>query len=144
MSFRSAPNQQSVKKPPPIIVSDQKLLDIEKLIKPLVENKTLNENVDYKLSGNNIHIYAKTVSDHKLIVETCKNSTLQFNTHQLYEERRVKVCLFGLTEIPVDDIKNELINKHKITPADIKMMKTNPNNKSEVRNYLLYFRKLME
>lgn len=129
------------KKPPPIIISGAKIAEIKTSLNTLLVGKKNSEHAEFKLSGNNIHVYAKNVSDHKEIIKHCKTNTLQFNTHQLYDERRVKICLYGLTEISTDEIKNELINKHQITPADIKMLKTNPKIQSKSRIYLLYFRK---
>lgn len=135
------------KKPPPIVISGLKMDDVKGIVKFLIDSKKVKENAEYKLSGANVHVYAKSVSDHEEIITYCKSKSLQFNSHQLADERKIKICLYGLTDMKTEDIKNELINNYKITPIDVKQLKpkdktdANSQRQTESRIYLLYFRK---
>lgn len=135
-----------VKKPPPIEIFGKKLSEIKQKIS---STTGVTCEVQYRLTvlksdrgvRETIKVYTQNDDDYKAIKQMCETEKLQFHTHPLPGERRVKICLYGLCDMKVDDIKSELKKYFNTPPADIKTILPRNGHTGESRIYVLYFRK---
>lgn len=78
--------------------------------------------------------------DFKAVVNALKSSNKNFFTHQLPEERTTKVMLFGLPEMPVEEITAALA-ECKIHPLSVKKLLIRKKRYVDQAMYLLHFAK---
>lgn len=129
------------KKPPPITVLDISILNLRNklcLVKDIDQEKLL-----IRLTQHGIKIFSKNNSEFDIIKKFCIQNNIHYYTHTLHDERRIKICLYGLYKMKVDTLMNELREKHKIKPHEIKMIepKSRRRHYDEECIYILYFQK---
>lgn len=129
---------QKVSKPPPITVFD---IDINNLNKKLSEISTLNRfKTQIKLTQYGTKIYVQDDKQHETVKKYFIDKGIQFFTHTLRDERNIKVCLYGLWRMEVNDLKVEL-NALGIQPKEIKRLEIRNKRYDDQCIYLLYFSK---
>lgn len=129
------------KKPPPITVFDISIMSLRNklsLIKDIDQEKLL-----IRLTQHGTKIFVKNNVEFNIMKEFCIKNKISCYTHTTYEERRIKICLYGLFKMDCELLKNELMNKYKVKPLDIKIIQKKTQNKryDDECIYLLYFQK---
>ena len=138
--------EQKVKRPPPIEITGEKLENVKN---EFAKIKNLTDVIQYRISvmrldksqvKETVKVYTQSEGDFKLTLAHLKTTKLQYNTHPLHSDKKTKVCLYGLNEVSVDDIKRELTVMSKIETSEVKMIKPK-NSAVENRIYILYYKK---
>lgn len=133
-------------KKPPIEVQNIKLSELSELMESI---KGVECNLQYRLSiikyeknvKETIKIYAQTDKDYETVKKACIENKLEFNTHPLYGDKKIKICMYGLVEVDTETVKSELKKYFGVEPCEIKMIKPADGYKGESRVYIIYFKK---
>jgi len=99
------------KKPPPITVTNISIMDLRNqlsLVKDIDQQKLL-----IKLTQHGIKIFCQNNIEFKILKEFCIRNEINHYTHTLHDERRIKICLYGLFKMNIETLKNELLTLHK-------------------------------
>lgn len=129
------------KKPPLITVCNISIMDLRNklsLVKNIDQQKLL-----IRLTQHGTKIFCQNSHEFNILKQFCTKNNIYYYTHTLYDERRIKVCLYGLYKMNIDTLKNELLTTHKVRPIDIKIIDPNVQKRrySEECIYILYFQK---
>lgn len=129
------------KKPPPITVTNIGISSLRNklsLLKDVDQHKLL-----MKLTQHGTKIFCPNNEHFKLVQQFCISNNINHYTHTLHDERRIKICLYGLYKMNIDLLKNELLTTFKIRPIDIKLIvpKMQKRRYEEECIYLLYFQR---
>lgn len=129
------------KKPPPITVCNISIMDLRhqlSLIKDIDQQKLL-----IRITQHGTKVFSQNNNEFNILKKFFTDKNIHYYTHTLYDERRVKICLYGLYKMNVNELKNELSTTHKIRPVDIKIIEPRIQNKryDEECIYILYFQK---
>ena len=125
----------TVTKPPPITVSD---IRISELKKSMSELELSSNDIYFKLIRDDVQVFVSNVDDFKKIRDHFQKNDYHYNTHPLKDDKNVKVCLFGLPEVSIDELKVELKN-YNLVPHDIKTII--PIKGGGSRIYVLFFKR---
>lgn len=136
-SNNNSDSVQKISKPPPIVVYN---INIEKLMKKIKNNTQTKDNVMYKILHNSIQVICQNESDYDIIKNYCDAKSIEYSSHPLKGDKNVKVCLFGLPNIPTNDLKDEL-NSYNVKPFDIKVMTPKKEYGGGCKIYLLFFKR---
>lgn len=139
--------ESKVKKPPPIEVYDKKLNEIKSKINK-IENLTCASSIRYQFTTikseqnvrETVKVYCDNNIDYELVQKSFDLLKIEYSTHPLHDDKKTKICMYGLNDIPIDEIKNEINGILKITP-EIKMITPKTGHVGESRIYILYFKK---
>lgn len=103
----------------------------------------LKHKADYTLSlaPFGIRVFSANTDSYKVLKDTLMKAQVKFYTYQLREEQMTKIVLHGLPQIPINDLKTELINQD-IKPTEIKMLNIHQKKYDDHAVYLLYFPKI--
>jgi hypothetical protein len=136
---KSTPEKAPVKekRPPPITV---KKLNITQLNEKLCGVTIKKENISIKLTQFGIKVYVTNTTEFKLLKSFLQDSKIEFFTHQLKEEKMSKFVLYGLPNVEIEKIQNELVLRG-FNPCDIKLFKIRRTRYEHHTNYLVYFKK---
>lgn len=138
--------EPKVKKPPPIELFGVKISEIKTKIDSC-ENLTCE--VDYRISATKVEkgvretvkVYPKNNQDYTILKQFFSEQRLEYSSHPLFDDKKVKICMYGLIEMDVEEVKTELKKYFGVVPCDIKMIKPKDDNKTQTRIYILYFKK---
>lgn len=129
---------QKQPKIPPITVSG---VDILKLKEKLANVDGFDgKNLKFKLTEKGIKIFTNTAKDHAIIKNQCIRAKFECFTHTYEEDKKIKMCLYGLYDINPDTIRAELSSKN-VKTADIKLLKPKKSTESSRRIYIVFFDK---
>lgn len=139
-------SEPRVKKPPPIEVSNKRLSELKSIISDL---KDIKSEIQYRLTTTKfndkmretIKIYTQSDEDYVAIGKCLEQKKLEFSTHPLYDDKKIKICLYGLDTVAIDQIKGEVKRLMNVEPADVKMLEPKDGYTGESRIYLLYFKR---
>lgn len=134
-----------VKKPPPIEVFNQKISSIRAL---LINCKNLKCAYDFRLSvirlensvRESVKIYTGNNSDFALVQNHLDINKVEYTTHPLYDDKKLKICLYGLYVMDTDEIKAEITKVLKIEPI-VKVITPKSVQTGDSRVYILYFKR---
>lgn len=138
--------QPKPKKPPPIEAFNKKLVEVKKLISECVD---ITSEVQFRITVTKIEnrvretvkIYTSDNTDFALAKKCLTDNKIEYSTHPLYGDKKLKICMYGLYETSIDDIKNEIKNKINIEPADVKLIRPKKEYTGDSRIYVLYFKR---
>lgn len=129
-------NQSDKKRMPPFTIINSNVSNLKENI-----NETYNldmKNVNIKLTAHGIKVYSYSDKDYNAIHKLLVDKKYEFFTHTLSENRKVKVCLYGLWRMQVNELKTEL--KHAgIIPCEVKILETQNKRYADHCIYLLHF-----
>lgn len=132
------------RRPPPIEIYALKLSVVKTGIGKLglkdVEFRLVVLKTD-KNTRENIKVYTHNNDDYNRVKQWCDDNKIQYHSHPLYDDRTVKICLYGLCEIETADIKKEIGTKFKVIPTDVKLITPKKGHPGQSRIYVLYFKK---
>lgn len=97
---------------------------------------------DYQLRPfkEGMKIFCDSIESHNKVRNSLKHQNIGHFSHDLPSEKYFKVVLSGLHDMPITDLKTELMSK-KVSPVDIKIINPkNPRYNGHV-NFILYFTK---
>lgn len=134
------------KRPPPIEIHGCKLGDVKKEIDKVSDVKS---DIHYRICTlkldksvkESIKVYTNTNEDFLAVKKYLDLNNAAYNTHPLYDDKKVKICMYGLNEMPIDQIKSEITELSKIEPSEIKMIRPREANRGDSRVYILYYKK---
>lgn len=137
-----------VKKPPPIETLNKKLNEIIEIIKTC-KNLTCASAIQYRLSVTKIDnkmretvkIYTENSSDFNVLQKHLDQVNVEYSTHPLHGDKKLKICLYGLYDMQPDLIKSEIKKLFTIEPCDIKKIKPKNEYSGDSRIHILYFKK---
>ena len=112
----------TTKKPPPILLPGLTLLELTKLLKDVPISAS---NYTKRLTQSGIKLYTTTVETYKLLKASIIKSKAAFITYSLPEELQSHFILYGLPEIDMNIILQEIKSKLGKQPLGIKKMKLN-------------------
>lgn len=98
------------------------------------------DSIKFKLTEKGIKIFTNTNKEHALVFKTCTDNNLECFTHTLEEEKKTKICLYGLWKMEPDLVLDEL-KKLKIKAADVKLLKPKNERNSARSIYIVFFDK---
>lgn len=124
-------------KPPPIMLPRAKLSEVAKHINNVADKKNP---VQFKLTDDDVRILCQCEEDFKLITKHLINNQIEFCTHPLRGEKKLKICLYGLNEVNEDALISALKEKN-LNVTSVKMIKPKDGYRGEARIYILYFNK---
>lgn len=132
MKFR----QPAPAKPPPITIENITVTGLQGKLKSI-------SSIDYasvrmKASQSGVKILAAKDEDYKIIKKFCEEQKLSGYTHSLKSEQQIKFCLYGLWEMPCDEVLNELKLK-SIQPVQLRQLSLKKKRYSDQAIYLVYF-----
>lgn len=93
-------------KPPPITVFDVNIVTLKNKLS-LIKSIDLSR-IYIKLTQHGTKINVHTNEDFTIVRKFCIDNKIKFFTHTLREERNLKICLYGLWNMNVIDLKKEL------------------------------------
>lgn len=137
--MRSAIRKAMALKPPPLIIKNVSVADIDKLISTTPVSKN---NVQKKLTQHGIKLFASTNDDFNVLkkaLEEQKNS-IHFFTYATEEERMLKFVLYGLPDMATDEIQTALEEK-QVKPIMVKKMQLKTTRYQGQANYVVYYLK---
>lgn len=95
-------------------------------------------NITIKLTTYGIKVYTCSDSDYSAMRKLLVDKKYEFFTHTLDENRKVKVCLYGLWRMNTDELKVEL--RHAgVIPSEIKILESQNKRYADHCIYLLHF-----
>lgn len=107
----------------------------------LCQIKNINFNtLQIKITQHGIQVFSSNIEQYTLIHDYCKNNQIQFHTHTLRDNRKIKICLYGLWQMSINDLQKEL-NQLGVVPCDIKKIEIKKKKYEDQCIYLLYFLK---
>lgn len=122
------------KKMPPLTVKNVRIQDLKDLIR---RAPNMNEqNIHLRITSVGIKIFTYNNEDYTNMYKICISEKHEFFTHTLNENRKVKICLYGLYKMEKSEIEAELALVG-VKPADIKMIETRRNSEDCI--YVLHF-----
>lgn len=127
---------QTVKKKlkiPPITATTQN----KKLIIDTINSFKIT-NYRLRFTSMGINIFFDEVADFKTVRDGFKNSNINFFTHELPEEKAVKVVLRGLDLMDTKDLA-QLLGEKGVTPTEIRTITPRQSRYTNHANYVLSF-----
>jgi hypothetical protein len=97
------------------------------------------KNLEMKLTQEGIRVRTYTTVDFKSSCDLLKTSKVEFYTHDLPENKQVKFVLYGVPDLDINFITDNL-KSQGIEPTEIRKMKLKSRRYEEEANYILYFR----
>lgn len=122
-THKNTTGNSAQKKPPPIIVTDEKYNKIELILKD-----TNIEKYCYKQITMGLKIFVDTKEDYNALLESLAERKIEFFTHRFSEEKIIKVVLYGLPKMEVSELKACFATELNIRPLEIFLMKTKSEN----------------
>ena len=128
------------KKPPPITIFDINIVSLRNKLSTIKEINS--EKLLIRLTQHGTKIFTQNNTDFNMLKEYCKQNKISCYTHTLHDDRKIKICLYGLYKMNTDILKKEL-HKHNVKPSDIKIIEKRNQNVRYPDDciYLLYFPK---
>lgn len=114
-------NDANVKKfkPPPITFKQTTIVLVRELLK---KQTGINMNsVSIKITEYGIKVHMSDMKQYDLLCDYCMNNNIQFFTHTPRERRKVKFCLYGLWNMPLEELREEL-SSLGIYPCEINVL----------------------
>ena len=131
-------SSHKIPKPPPVTVFDINIVKLTELLKQI---KDFNYNTtQVKLTQHGIKIHVINNTQHVILCDFLNSKHMQYYTHSLRENKRVKICLYGLWNMNAEELKKEL-NVLGIVPVEIKILEIRNKKYADQCIYLLYFLK---
>lgn len=87
-----------------------------------------------------IYVHVNTLEHHKKIRELFKNDGIYFFSHDLPEDKMVKVVLRGLDKMVTSKLTNEL-KSLGFEPNDVKVIVPKQSRYTDHANYIIYFKR---
>uniref|UniRef100_A0A336LMN6 CSON006377 protein n=1 Tax=Culicoides sonorensis TaxID=179676 RepID=A0A336LMN6_CULSO len=137
ISVNKRPRQTKIKLPPPFVVHNITSTQLNSLLSKF---PVANNIIRRRLTQYGIKLFVDTVEEYKALRDFLNKSNINYFTYTLDEEKRSKFVLYGLPDMEVEQITEEL-NKHEFNPVDIRKLKLKKSRYTEHTNYLLYFSK---
>lgn len=129
-------NQSDKKKMPPFTIINSNVNNLKENV-----DETYNldmKNITIKLTTYGIKVYTCSDRDYNAMHKLLVDKKYEFFTHTLNENRKVKVCLYGLWCMNTDQLKVELMHVGVI-PSEIKILQTQNKRYADHCIYLLHF-----
>jgi hypothetical protein len=124
-------------KPPPLTVTKINIVELEEKLKSFAINKS---EIKFRLTKYGTKVFVNTNELFQKVKSFFIANNIEFFTHTLKEDRHTKIVLYGLPDLEIDDIKNEL-NDLDFNPDDIKKLNIKEQRYDFQCNYILYFKK---
>jgi hypothetical protein len=99
-----------------------------------------NHVTNIQLSQRGIKLFIDNDAAFNQLKKFLVDSNVEFFTHTLAEDQCIKIVLYGLPELDLEDLKKEL-HEQKLSPIDIKKLKIRNMRYDHQCHYLLYFKK---
>jgi hypothetical protein len=129
----SGPSKEKTSRIPEIKVFGVKYAELKSLL------GVLNiSNLQMKLTQDSIRIRLHVTKDFNAVVERLRKCNKDFFTHELPELRKVRFVLFGVPDLDIQYIMDDLKDKG-VVPDEIRKMKLKERRYDEEANYILYF-----
>lgn len=126
------PNRTGDNRPPPIMVLNKRSTEITPVLKLAQIDFTL------KLLSNGTKIFLRSTIDHTAVKDILMKEKWEFFTHRNKDEKYSRFVLYGLDDLPPDDIMKDL-NDLKLFPSSIKKMQIKKPKFIGQSNYLVSF-----
>lgn len=126
------------KKFPPFTIFGMKINDFKDHLSQV--NGIEMKNVHMKLTSQGIKVFVDSDSEFKTLHKFLVDNKYEFFSHTLNEERKQKVCLYGLYDMSDAQLKSDL-NEVGVVPTEVKRIQIKKKRYSEHCIYLLYFMK---
>lgn len=121
---------------PPLKVTNKSLTQIRSAIMSIKNIKIVQNMFRPTQFGN--YIYAQSVADYKTIRNFCDINDFKYVTHALNEEVIERFCLYGLEQMPHEELKAELA-KVCIDPVQVTEIPIKKKRYAEHCIYVLHF-----
>lgn len=128
--------KKSTKTPPPITVTNKSISELKTVINNIKDLDT--SQIKYKITHNGIKIYTDDIERYKTVKQNCLSNKVLGYSHTPRDERHVKVCLYGLWAMQIQELLVEL-KEVDIEPTDIKQLTLKTQRYTDQAIYLLYF-----
>lgn len=126
------------RQPPPITIQSHTVAQIKQSIAKI---KDINHSgINYKITQSGVKIITPSTGVFDIVKKYCADNNMKGYTHTAAEDRLVKICLYGLWSMPMEDLKEEL-KAAKIEPVEVKQMTLSKPRYSDQAIYILYFQR---
>lgn len=105
-------------KPPPITITNPQEGNPVQLLNSSGAKFTM------RILSLGLKVFPENVEGHIAIINALKNSTLQFFTHPMRSDGKLKVVLKGLPRVDTNDIASDLGERHNLVPSAIRLIPT--------------------
>lgn len=139
-SVTKKPRKNTPKLPPPITIQSHTIAELKKSIESNKDITFCTKEISYKITQVGVKIYTPNSEIFKKVKKHCEDHQMQGFTHTAADDRYVKICLYGLWNMPLPDVMAEL-KSNGIEPVDIKQLTLNNRRYTDQAIYLLYFRR---
>lgn len=110
------------KVPPIVIDTSHSFTDVIKL---------LGQNAKYKRMSVGTKVMANSLNDYSEMISKLKSNNIVFYTHPVRDQKKFKLILFGLPQITINTITDELKTCFNITPVSVTEIVTQKSNKND-------------
>lgn len=135
------PTQQRPKKPalfPPIVVQGVTIQRMQEHLKNMGEN--VSKNIILKITADTIKLLTSDKDTYTAAKKFCTDNNITGFTYTPKQDRYVKFCMYGLWEMPINQLSAELSSKN-ISPVLIKQLALKEKRYDGEAIYLLYFKR---
>lgn len=123
---------------PPIIVQGVKIQQMREYLKNM--DVHITKNVVLKITADSIKLLTSDSDAYAGLKQFCIDNKLSGYTFTPKQDRYIKICMYGLWDIPMDEITAELKDKG-VCPDKIKTLTLKKKRYEGETIFLLYFKK---
>lgn len=120
-------------KVPPIVVKSSSVHFVHKRV---IEAGVVRYSTKQTNNGTNVQV--TNTSDYRSVIKHLQNSNVAYHTYQLDEEKSTKIVLYGLHDLPTDEVM-EILKEENLQPTSIKKLQIRQKRYDDQAVYLLHF-----
>lgn len=122
---------------PPITLTD---ISMNQVCKEMTRLQIQEGDFQFTINQAGIKLFIKSSDKYNLIKNHFAEANIKFYTHSLKENQKIKIVLYGLPDIDLNEVK-KMLAVENLNPTDIKKMTIKYKKFNGHCNYLLYFDK---
>jgi hypothetical protein len=130
--------RQATAKPKAVRLPEIKVLGVKFAELKSILGVLLISNLQVKLTQDGARIRLHSTQDFTAVVELLRKSNKDFYTHDLPEHRKIRFVLYGVPDLDIPYISEDLKMKG-VEPTEIRKMKLKKTRYDDEANYILYF-----
>lgn len=122
---------------PPFVITS--IISHKEVVGFLSAVKISNFNIKIQSIGVKIFVYSS--DDYNKFADHLKSENIEFFSYEAKHDKALKVVLYGLPMMDINDIDGDLKSNHNVTPTSVEVLKSNSNTDQHTL-YLLSFKSI--
>lgn len=135
---KSTETSNSSSSPPPIVVQNVKMAELQTKLATLADD--IRSKTRVRITQEGAKIYTDDDVTHATVMKLCSENKWHGFSYTPKKDRFVKFCLYGLWQMPVEALLEELKSK-QIPPTQIRQMTIKKKRFEEEAIYILYYKR---